>query len=383
MTESITILGSTGSIGTQALDVCRRLCINICGLSAHSNIDLLERQIYEFHPQIACVTDESRANELKKRIGNKCVIVTGTDGLLETASMPEADTMLNALVGVAGLLPTMAAIESGKHIALSNKETLVTAGELVMRRAREKQVNIIPVDSEHSAIFQCLQGNMGNKPKTIYLTASGGPFRGKNSNELKKVTAEEALKHPNWVMGPKITIDSASMMNKGLEVIEAMWLFEQQLDQIKVLIHPQSIVHSMVEFADDAVMAQMGVPDMRLPIQYALAYPNRPDSGYSRLDFLTCPPLSFDAPDTERFPCLSLAFQAAACGGLMPAVLNGANEAAVSLFLSGKILFTQIPELIESILGAYKYTKKKDYSVADVMEADKWARDRVHEYLRG
>lgn len=383
MTETLVVLGSTGSIGTQALDVCRRLNIKVCGLCAHSNIDLLESQIYEFRPRLAYVEDNGRARELQKRVGDICKILSGTGGLPEIASMPEAGAVLNALVGAAGLRPTMAAIESGKHIALANKETLVTAGDLVMRRAGEKHVSILPVDSEHSAIFQCLQGSAGNKPKTLYLTASGGPFRNKTKEELKDVTAEEALKHPNWVMGRKITVDCATLMNKGLEVIEAKWLFGMHLDQINVLIHPQSIIHSMVEYADGAVIAQMGVPDMRLPILYALAYPDRPESGCSRLDFLTCPPLTFEKPDTGRFPCLRLAFEAARRGGLLPAVMNGANEEAVSAFLGGGVSFAQIPELIEHVMGSYIYIGKEDYSVADVMEADRWARDRVHEYLRG
>jgi len=383
MTDKLVILGSTGSIGTQALDVCRRLGVQVCGLSANSNIDLLERQIYEFHPQIACVADKSRAYELKKRIGSACGVLTGAEGLSETASLPEADAVLNALVGISGLRPTIAAIESGKHIDLANKESLVTAGELVMRRAREKHVRVLPVDSEHSAVFQCLQGSAGNQPKTIHLTASGGPFRNKTKDELKRVTAADALKHPHWVMGPKITIDSATLMNKGLEVIEAMRLFSVSLDQINVLIHPQSLIHSMIEYEDGAVIAQLGVPDMRIPIQYALTYPKRPESGYSRLDFLKCPPLTFERPDTDRFPCLRLAFEAAAHGGLLPAVMNGANEEAVSAFLCGRILFTQIPELIESIMGSYKYRELTDYTVADVMAADQWARDRVQEYLRG
>ena len=382
MTGKLVVLGSTGSVGTQALDVCKRLGIKVCGLSAYSNIDLLERQIHEFQPRLAYVKDENRARELRGRIGDVCGVLSGQAGLPEVASMPEADTVLNALVGISGLLPTMAAIESGKRIALANKETLVTAGELVMRRAREKQVRVLPVDSEHSAIFQCLEGSAGNSPKTIHLTASGGPFRGKSKDELMEVTAQEALKHPNWVMGPKITIDCATLMNKGLEVIEAKWLFDLRLDQINVVVHPQSVIHSMVEYADGAVIAQMGVPDMRLPIQYALAYPNRPEAGYSRLNFLQCPPLTFELPDADRFPCLRLAFEAASGGGLLPAVMNGANEEAVSAFLNGRITFPQIPELIENIMGSYNY-RNRDYFVTDVMEADKWARDRVQEYLGG
>ena len=380
MTKALVILGSTGSIGTQALDVCRTLGIRVCGLSAHKNIDLLERQIHEFNPHLVCVTDEKSALEIKKRIGNKSEIITGTDALVEIASVSGADTVLNALVGVIGLRPTIAAIESGKDIAIANKEVLVTAGKLIMDLAQEKQVRILPVDSEHSAIFQCLQGNVGNTVKAIYLTASGGPFRKKSKSELETVTAADALKHPNWVMGPKITIDSASMMNKGLEVIEALWLFDLQLDQIVVLVHPQSIVHSMVEFADGAILAQLGVPDMRVPIQYALAYPNRPDSGYERLNLLSCPSLSFEPPDTERFPCLRLAIEAAASGGLLPAVMNGANEVAVSAFLNGSIPFLRIPNIIESVMCSYNNVKE-NYSINDVIDADRWARERIHEYL--
>jgi len=383
MTENLVILGSTGSIGAQAIDVCRRLGIKISGLSAHSNIDLLERQVHEFHPRLACVSDEKKAFELKGRIGEACEIVTGMDGLLRAASIPEADTVLNALVGIAGLRPTMAAIESGKRLALANKESLVTAGELVMRRAREKQVSVLPVDSEHSAIFQCLQGSAGNRPKALFLTASGGPFRTKTWDELQGVTAPEALKHPNWVMGPKITADCATMMNKGLEVIEAMWLFDQPLEGISVLIHPQSVIHSMIEYADGSIMAQLGIPDMHTPIQYALAYPGRPESGRGRLDFLQCGPLTFERPDTDRFPCLRLAFEAASRGGLLPAVMNGANEEAVSAFLNGGISFAQISELIENTMGSYNYMEQRQFSLSDVFEADKWARDRVQEYLGG
>ncbi|MDR1560104.1 MAG: 1-deoxy-D-xylulose-5-phosphate reductoisomerase [Clostridiales bacterium] len=381
MTETLVILGSTGSIGTQALDVCGRLGVNVCGLSAHSNIDLLESQINEFHPRAVCVMDAKRASEMKRRVGGVCAVVSGMDGLLEIASMPEADTILNALVGIIGLRPALAAIESGKNIALANKETMVSAGELVMRRAREKRVKILPVDSEHSAIFQCLRGNEGNRVKTVYLTASGGPFRKKTKDELKRVTVSDALKHPNWVMGHKITIDSASLMNKGLEFIEAMRLFDLRADQVTVLIHPESVIHSMVEYEDGAIIAQLGVPDMRLPIQYALAYPNRPESGFNRLNPLTCPALSFEPPDTERFPCPRLAFEAADRGGLLPAVMNGANEEAVAAFLRGGLSFTRIPELIEYVMGSYNNTDKKDYSADDVLDADKWARDRAREYL--
>ena len=383
MVKTLAILGSTGSIGRQALDVCKRLGISVCGLSAGSNIDLLERQIEEFRPRAVCVADVDQAFLLSKRTGPGCEVIAGADGLGDIASMPDAGAVLNALVGVAGLRPTMAAIEAGKDIALANKETLVTAGELVTRRAREKQVGVYPVDSEHSAIFQCLRGNAGNKVRTIYLTASGGPFREKTKDELKRVTLDEALRHPNWAMGPKITVDCATLMNKGLEVIEAKWLFDLRLDQINVLLHPQSVIHSMVEYADGAVIAQLGVPDMRLPIQYALTWPERPNADFPRLDFLRCPPLTFGQPDIERFPCLRLAFDAAECGGLMPAVMNGADEEAVSAFLNGRIPFTQISALIEHAMGSYRYTEKKELTVTDVMEADEWARDRVQRYLRG
>jgi 1-deoxy-D-xylulose-5-phosphate reductoisomerase len=294
--------------------------------------------------------------------------------------MNGADTVLNALVGVVGLRPTVAAIESGKDIALANKEVLVTAGKLIMELAHKRQVRILPVDSEHSAIFQCLQGNTGNSVRAIYLTASGGPFLKKSKSELETVTSADALKHPNWVMGSKITIDSATMMNKGLEVIEALWLFDLKLEQIKVLVHPQSIVHSMVEFEDSAIIAQLGAPDMRLPIQYALAYPNRPNSGYDRLDLLSCPPLSFESPDRERFPCLRLAIEAAAKGGLLPAVMNGANEVAVAEFLNGSIPFLKIPKIIESVMCSYN-NGEENYSINDVIDADRWARKRIHEYL--
>lgn len=383
MAKNISILGSTGSIGVQTLEVLRDTgCAAVLGLTANNNIDLLEKQIYEFKPQKAAVMNEEKAFELKKRLtGSKTEILCGMDGVLETAQMGGVDTVVNALVGNVGLTPTMAAIAAGKNIALANKETLVTSGELVMSAVKENGVSLYPIDSEHSAIFQCLHGNGENPIEKIYLTASGGPFIAKNAEELQKVTLADALKHPNWTMGRKITIDSATMMNKGLEVIEAMWLFGVSLPQIHVLVHPQSIIHSMVEFADGAIMAQLGEPDMRVPIQYALAYPKRLKNNYPRLDFLTKSTLTFQPPDRELFPCLDLAFRAAEAGGNLPAVMNGANEAAVELFMSEKIRFVDIPLLIEKTMSAYN--EKGGFSIETVLNADKWAREFVAGVCRG
>lgn len=375
MAENITVLGSTGSIGTQTLEVVREIGgMNIVALTANSNIDLLEAQAREFKPHLVCVMQEKSAAELSKRLkGRGIEVVSSMEGLIAAAVHPDADTVVNSVVGNIGLRPTVEAIKAGKDIALANKETLVTSGELVMRLVKEKGINMYPVDSEHSAIFQSLQGNSMNKIERIWLTASGGPFRGRN--DLSNVTLQEALNHPNWSMGKKITIDSATMMNKGLEVIEAKWLFDVELNQIEVLVHPQSIVHSMVEYEDGAVIAQLGVPDMKVPIQYALTYPKRVKNSFPKLNFFEKNNLTFEKPDLKVFRCLGLAFDAIKIGGTMPAVLNAANEAAVALFLNGKIGFTDIPELIEKAMGAY--TVKYDYSLEDVLEADGFAREYV------
>lgn len=373
MAENISILGSTGSIGTQTLEVVREIGgINVTAITANSNIDLLEVQAKEFKPELVCVMDENKALELKKRLsGLKCEVVSGMDGLIAAATVGSADTVVNSVVGNIGLRPTVAAIKAGKNIALANKETLVTSGELVMGLLEQNKVNMYPVDSEHSAIFQSLQGNAMNKIENIWLTASGGPFRGRKS--LDGVTLTDALNHPNWSMGKKITIDSATMMNKGLEVIEAKWLFNVDLDRIKVVVHPQSIVHSMVEYEDGAVIAQLGVPDMKVPIQYALTYPKRVKNSFPKLDFFERNNLTFEKPDLKVFRCLALAFEAIKTGGTMPAVLNGANEVAVAKFLDGKIGFTDIPVLIEKTMSAY--TVKYNYILEDVLEADSFARE--------
>ncbi|MDR1540721.1 MAG: 1-deoxy-D-xylulose-5-phosphate reductoisomerase [Clostridiales bacterium] len=376
MAKSLSILGSTGSIGKQALEVAANLNLDVAAVCAASSIDALERQIDSFAPRLACVFDEGLALELSRRLkgkGSKCEVVAGEKGLEAAASIPDADTVLNALVGSVGLSPTLKAIEAGKAVALANKETLVSGGFLVTREAKARGIPILPVDSEHSAIFQCLQERGGNAPRRLFLTASGGPFLRKTKEELLDVCVEDALKHPNWTMGRKITIDSATMMNKGLEVIEAKWLFDVCLEQIEVLVHPQSIIHSMVEFGDGAVIAQLGLPDMRLPIQYALTCPQRVCSPYEKIDFLKHPKLTFEAPDIEKFPSLALAYAAAKEGGLLPAVMNGANEIAVDAFLRGMISFVQMPALIESVLSSYN-SNIADYRLSDVLEADRWSR---------
>lgn len=375
MAENISILGSTGSIGTQTLEVVREIGgIGVRALTAGKNIDMLEAQAREFKPELVCVMDKEKASELKNRLsGTGTEVLAGMEGLIAAAVLPSADTVVNSVVGNIGLRPTVEAIKAGKDIALANKETLVTSGELIMRLIKENNVHMYPVDSEHSAIFQSLQGNDGNRIENIWLTASGGPFRGRS--DLSGVTLEDALHHPNWSMGKKITIDSATMMNKGLEVIEAKWLFNVDLDRIKVVVHPQSIVHSMVEYEDGAVIAQLGVPDMKVPIQYALTYPKRIKNSFPKLDFFERNTLTFEKPDMKVFRCLALAFEAIKTGGTMPAVLNAANEAAVAKFIDGRIGFTDIPLLIEKAMNAY--TVKYDYTLDDVLEADAYARDFV------
>ena len=373
--RKISILGSTGSIGTQTLEVVDILeNIRVMAITGNSNIRLLEEQARKYQPELVAVMDEKNAEDLKNRLSDMNIrVVSGMDGLVEAATYEGVDTVVTSVVGNVGLKPTFEAIRAGKNIALANKETLVSAGQLVMDLAKKHDIKIYPVDSEHSAIFQSLQGNEGNKIERILLTASGGPFRGKKREELLEVTAADALKHPNWSMGTKITIDSATLMNKGLEVMEAKWLFGVDVDQIEVLVHPQSIVHSAVEYEDGAIVAQLGEPDMRVPIQYALTYPKRVKNPFPRVDFTQRNNLTFDKPDMETFKCLSLAYRALKTGGTLPAVLNGANEIAVARFLKGDIGFLQIPELIEQTMDAY--TVKYEYTLEDLLEADAWAKD--------
>ena len=358
--KNIAILGSTGSIGTQTLEIVReQKDIEVTALAAGANAALLEEQIREFSPKLAALWEEGAAASLRERVKDLPVkVVSGMEGLLEIATMPEAEILVTAIVGMLGIRPTIAAIEAGKAIALANKETLVTAGHLIMPLAEEKHVPILPVDSEHSAIFQSLHGERGNKISKILLTASGGPFRGKKRAELERVRPEDALKHPNWSMGRKITIDSATMVNKGLEVMEAKWLFGVGLERIQVVVHPQSVIHSMVEYEDGAVIAQLGTPDMRLPIQYALYYPERRSLSGKRLDFFQLQSLTFEEPDLETFWGLKLAFEAMGRGGNIPTAYNAANEMAVSLFLEGKIQFLEIPELIQLCMEECSYVQR-------------------------
>ena len=374
--KNIVILGSTGSIGTQTIDILDSIEAQVCAISVNTNIARAEEQARALHPSLVAVYNEEKAKELKTKLADTDIrVVSGMDGLIEAATLPEADVVVTAVVGMVGLLPTMAAIEAGKAIALANKETLVCAGQIVMRAAREKGVPILPVDSEHSAIFQCLQGAAGNRINRILLTASGGPFFGMSREQMRHVTKEQALHHPNWSMGAKITIDSASMMNKGLELIEAMWLYDVEPDDIDIVVHRESIVHSAVEFEDGSVIAQMGNPDMRLPIQYALTYPERVPCKVPRMSLAEVAKLTFYAPDYEAFPALNLAKHAASLKGDRGAVLNGANEAAVGLFLNGKIGFTDIAERVAYALDTIPY--KKDITLDDVLAADKAAREIV------
>lgn len=350
--KNITILGSTGSIGTQTLEVVReQKDIKVVALSAKSNIELLEEQIREFSPEIVAVWDMEKGAQLQQKVADLGVkVVTGITGLIQISTIAKVDTVVTAVVGMIGLRPTIAAIEAGKDIALANKETLVTAGHIIMPLAKEKNVSIIPVDSEHSAIFQCLQGNDQKDIYKLYLTASGGPFRGKSTDELKEVSIADALAHPNWEMGRKISIDSATMMNKGLEVIEARWLFGMDMNQIQVVVQPQSIIHSMVEYEDGAIMAQMGTADMKLPIQYALTYPERRFIPGDRLDMKRLSSITFEEPDMKTFNGLQMAYVAGEIGGSMPTVYNAANEKAVAMFLEEKISFLQIMEIVETCM---------------------------------
>ena len=356
--KNIAVLGSTGSIGTQTLEVIGEnpSLFNVYVLTAHSNADLLVQQALKFNPAYAIICDETKYNEVKLALANTLIkVLSGHSAIVETVTHPDIDIVLTAMVGFAGLEPTIAAIKAGKDIALANKETLVVAGELITTLAKQHNVKILPVDSEHSAIFQCLVGEQDNKIEKIILTASGGPFRGKNLDFLASVTREHALKHPNWVMGAKITIDSATLMNKGLEVIEAKWLFDLQASQIDVVVHPQSIIHSMVQFEDGSIKAQMGLPDMKLPIQYALAYPARLKNDFKRFDFTIYPNLTFEKPDTNTFRNLGLAYEALNRGGNMPCIINAANEIAVASFLADEISFLSMSDVIESCMQKISY----------------------------
>ena len=354
--KNVAIIGSTGSIGTQTLEIVRvQEDLNIVALAAGSNIELLEKQAREFSPEVVGIWSEENAARLRECLADTDIrVVAGMDGLIEIAELSSSDILVTAIVGMIGIRPTIAAINAGKDIALANKETLVTAGHIIMPLAAEKNVAILPVDSEHSAIFQSLQGNVHGDVEKILLTASGGPFRGKDTAFLENVQVEDALKHPNWSMGRKITIDSATMVNKGLEVMEAKWLFDVELSQIQVVVQPKSIIHSMVEFKDGAVMAQLGTPDMKLPIQYALYYPERRFLPGDRLDFAALSQITFEKPDMETFYGLKLAYEAGRTGGSLPTVLNAANERAVAMFLDRKIKYLQIPEIIQACMEAHK-----------------------------
>lgn len=376
--KRISILGATGSIGTQTIDVLDSIDAQAVALTTNRNVKLLEQQARALRPELAVAFDEASAKELKTALADTDIrVAAGMGGLIEAASLPQADVVVTGVVGMVGLLPTMAAIEAGHDIALANKETLVCAGGLVTEAARKKGVKILPVDSEHSAIFQCVQAAQGNRLDKIILTASGGPFFGKSAEELEHVTPEQALRHPNWSMGAKITIDSATMMNKGLELIEAMWLYDLPPEDIEVIIHRESIVHSLIEFEDGAVLAQLDVPDMRLPIQYALTYPARVACKMERLNLAKVGHLSFYAPDETAFPALRIAREVARQKGGAGAVMNGANEAAVDLFLKGKIGFNDIPRLVQQALDRIPHDK--DICLDDVLMLDRMAREQVYE----
>lgn len=375
--KKIAILGSTGSIGTQTLEIVRQNeDLEVVALSAYGNIELLEQQIREFKPQTAVVWAENKAMDLRQRVSDMEVeVLTGMEGLLEIATMPSADVLLTAVVGMIGIRPTIEAIKAGKTIALANKETLVSGGHLIMPLAKQHQVSILPVDSEHSAIFQCLQGGKKEQLDKILLTASGGPFRGKKRKELEQIQVEDALKHPNWSMGQKITIDSSTLVNKALEVMEAKWLFDVELEQIQVLVHPQSVIHSMVQYRDGGIIAQLGTPDMKLPIQYALYYPDRKYLGGERVNFSKLGSLTFEDPDLETFIGLSLGLKAAQAGGSMPTVFNAANEKAVSMFLNRKIAYLQIPEVIQFCMEQHK--RIEDPTLDEILETEQQVYDII------
>ena len=376
--RTISLLGSTGSVGRQSLEVIAACGMRVAALTAHSSVELLEQQVRQFRPELAVLTDERAAADLKVRLADTPVrVASGMEGLMEAARLEGADTVLTAVMGMVGLRPTLAAIQAGKRIALANKETLVCGGALVMEQARLRGAEIVPVDSEHSALFQCLEGNRDRgEVKRLILTASGGPFYGYTAQQLRQVTREQALRHPNWSMGAKITIDSATLMNKGLEFIEAMHLYQMPPEKISVVIHRESIIHSMVEYCDNAILAQLGTADMRLPIQYALTWPERIPGPARPLDMADCPTLTFARPDPDTFACLALALKAARMGGSAGAVLNGANEAAVDLFLRDHISFVQIPELVERAMETVPLIREP--SLNDVLAADEAARQAVY-----
>ena len=376
MKKHLSILGATGSIGTQTIDILSSIDAEVVALTTNRNIKLLEQQARALHPKLCVAFDETAARDLKIALADTDItVMSGMDGLVAAATHPDCDTVVTAVVGMVGLLPTLAAIDAGKDIALANKETLVCAGGLVMEAARKKGVHILPVDSEHSAIFQCVQACQGNPLDKIILTASGGPFFGKTAEELRTVTREQALKHPNWSMGAKITTDSATMMNKGLELIEAMWLYDLPQEKIEIVVHRESIIHSLIEFADGAVLAQLGVPDMRLPIQYALTYPARVPCKVPRLSLAEVGKMTFYPPDDKAFPAMNLARQAASRKGNAGAVLNGANEAAVGLFLSDKLPFWRIPELVAQTMQRIPFVN--DPTLDDILTSDREAREAV------
>ncbi len=386
--KNISILGSTGSIGTQTLEVVEVLNdINVVALTTNVNIDLLLEQVIRFSPKVVCIMDCNKAKEFKeilKKRNLKVDVLTGLEGLITVATISEVSLVINSLVGNIGLLPTIKAIESKKDVALANKETLVTSGEIVMAKVFEYKVNLYPIDSEHSAILQCLQGNSNKEVEKIILTASGGSFRDKTLKELENVTLEEALNHPNWSMGKKITIDSATLMNKGLEVIEAKWLFNVEVEDIEVVIHRQSIIHSMVQYQDGSIIAQMGLPDMRLPIQYALTYPRREVNNFERFNFFEHNKLTFEKPDTKRFPCLKYAYDSIKLGGIMPTIYNGANEACVKLFLDGIIKFNDIHKIIYNGINKFENENIKKYNLEDILNYDRIVREYVYnEYGEG
>ena len=369
--KKISILGSTGSIGKNTLEVAKHLGYEVVALSAHSTIDLLEKQVLEWRPKCVAVFDKKKAFELKKRIP-EVVVVSGIEGLIEVATLPQVDFVVSAIVGAAGILPTLKAIEAGKTIGLANKEVLIAAGELIMSAAKKQGVNILPIDSEHSAIFQCLQGECSSGINRIILTASGGPFRGRTAEQLEGITPSSALKHPTWKMGKKITIDSSTLMNKGLEVIEAKFLFDVPLEKIDVVVHPQSIVHSFVEFIDGSLLSQLGEHDMKIPIQYALTYPKRKKGIVPCFDFNKYSKLEFFSPEWGKFPCLGLAYEAAKTGGTLPCFMNAANEVLVERFLEGKISWTQIGKKLETLMGAHRSEPQE--SLDTLFEVDREAR---------
>ena len=377
--KKIGILGSTGSIGTQTLEIVRsNPDLQVIALAAGSNVSLMEQQVREFHPMLAVMGSEEAATDLKNRIADTDTRVSaGMEGMLELAILPQMEVLVTAIVGMIGIRPTIAAIKAGKTIALANKETLVTAGHIIMPLAKEKGVSILPVDSEHTAIFQSMHGENRERVSKILLTASGGPFRGKKTEELQDITVEDALKHPNWSMGRKITVDSATLVNKGLEVMEAKWLFDVEPEQIQVVVHPQSIIHSMVEYVDGGIMAQLGMPDMKLPIQYALFYPDRRPMDGRRVDFFALKSISFEEPDIKTFRGLQLAYDAIAAGGSMPTVFNAANEKAVGLFLDKKIRFLAIYDLIQGAMEQHKVIANP--TVDEILEAEAQA----HAYISG